>query len=161
MLEELCKRIKHCCTTLRRSWNQKCCELLVQKFDWSQTLRNNMKQGVQTQHVTSNNVAPVCSELNSRKVIYDIAVLIISLTTSFYHTIITPRGHGVLITCDARFNEHIYVQVNKANKMLGFIRRSLSSRSDQFLPTFRSLYVALVRSHLIEYASEIWSPKSY
>ena len=43
--------------------------------------------------------------------------------------------------------------------MLGFIRRSLSSRSDQFLPTFRSLYVTLVRSHL-EYASEIWSPKS-
>ena len=69
------------------------------------------------------------------------------------------RDLGVLITCDARFNEHIYAQVNKANKMLGFIRRSLSSRSDQFLPTFRSLYVALVRSHL-EYASEIWSPKS-
>ena len=43
--------------------------------------------------------------------------------------------------------------------MLGFIRRTLSSRCDQFLPTFRSLYVALVRSHL-EYASEIWSPKS-
>ena len=69
------------------------------------------------------------------------------------------RDLGVLITCDARFNEHIYAQVNKANKMLGFIRGSLSSRSDQFLPTFRSLYVALVRSHL-EYASEIWSPKS-
>ena len=69
------------------------------------------------------------------------------------------RDLGVLITCDARFNEHIYAQVNKANKMLGFIRRSLSSRSDQFLRTFRSLCVALVRSHL-EYASEIWSPKS-
>ena len=54
------------------------------------------------------------------------------------------RDLGVLITCD---------------EMLGFIRRSLSSRSDQFLPTFRSLYVALLRSHL-EYASEIWSPKS-
>ena len=51
------------------------------------------------------------------------------------------RDLGVLITCDARFNEHIYAQVNKANKMLGFIRRSLSTRSDQFLPTFRSLYV--------------------
>ena len=50
------------------------------------------------------------------------------------------RDLGVLITCEARFNEHIYAQVNKANKMLGFIRRSLSSRSDQFLPTFRSLY---------------------
>ena len=69
------------------------------------------------------------------------------------------RDLGVLNTCDARFSEHIYAQVNKANKMLGFIRRSLSSRSDQFLPTFRSLYVALVHSHL-EYASEIWSPKS-
>ena len=69
------------------------------------------------------------------------------------------RDLGVLITCDARFNEHNYAKVNKANKMLGFIRRSLSSRSDQFLPTFRSLYVALLRSHL-EYASEIWSPKS-
>ena len=69
------------------------------------------------------------------------------------------RDLGVLITCDARFNEHIYAQLNKANKMLRFIRRSLSSRSDQFLPTFRSLYVTLVRSHL-EYASEIWSPKS-
>ena len=69
------------------------------------------------------------------------------------------RDLGVLITCDARFNEHIYAQVNKANEMLGFIRRTLSSRSVQFMPTFRSLYVALVRSHL-EYASEIWSPKS-
>ena len=69
------------------------------------------------------------------------------------------RDLGVLITYDARFNEIIYAQVNKVNKMLSFIRRSLSSRRDQFLPTFRSLYVALVRSHL-EYASEIWSPKS-
>ena len=64
------------------------------------------------------------------------------------------RDLGVLITCDARFSEHIYTQVNKANKMLGFIRLSLSSRSDHVLPTFRSLCVALVRSHL-EYASEI------
>ena len=29
---------------------------------------------------------------------------------------------GVLITFDARFNiEHTYAQVNKANKMLGFV----------------------------------------
>lgn len=68
------------------------------------------------------------------------------------------RDLGVLITCDARFSEHIFAQVNKANKMLGFIRRTIS-RSDQLLPTLRSLYVALVRSHL-DYASEIWSPKS-
>lgn len=42
--------------------------------------------------------------------------------------------------------------------MLGFIRRTISG-SKILLPTLRSLYVALVRSHLA-YASEIWSPKS-
>ena len=82
-----------------------------------------------------------------------------SVTGKTLKRVEAQRDLAVLITCDARFNEHIYAQVNKANKMLGFIRRTLSSRSDQFLPTFRTLYVALVRSHL-EYASEIWSPKS-
>ena len=42
---------------------------------------------------------------------------------------------GVLITCDAHFNEHIYAQVNKANKMLGFIHRTISI-SEQYLPTW-------------------------
>ena len=67
---------------------------------------------------------------------------------------------GVLITCDTRFNEHIYAQVNKANKMLGFIRRTISIHvSKQYLPTLRSLYTAFVLSH-VDYASEIWSPRS-
>ena len=56
---------------------QKMFRVAGSKFDRSQTLRSNMKQGLQTQHVTSNNVASVCPGpgLNSRKVIYDIAVL--------------------------------------------------------------------------------------
>ena len=70
----------------------------------------------------------------------------------------TQLGLGVLITCDTRFNERIYAQVNKANKMLGSIHRTISI-SEQYLPTLRSLYTALVRSHL-DYASEIWSPRS-
>jgi len=58
----------------------------------------------------------------------------------------------------ASFRDQIHAQVNKANKMLGFIRRSISG-SKILSPTLRSLYVTLVRSHL-EYASEIWTPKS-
>ena len=42
--------------------------------------------------------------------------------------------------------------------MLGFIRRTISG-SKLLLPTLISLYMTLVRSHL-EYASEIWRPKS-
>ena len=76
MLEELCKRIQHCCATLRRSRNEeKCWELLAEKFDRFQTLRNNTPQHPttrnrvckRTQQVTSNNVAPVCTGLNLRQ----------------------------------------------------------------------------------------------
>ena len=51
----------------------KCWELLAEKFDRFQTLRNNTQQHPttcnrvckRTQHVTSNNVASVCSGLNT------------------------------------------------------------------------------------------------
>ena len=51
---------------------KKCWELLAQKFDGFQTLRNNSQQHPttrnrvckRTQHVTSNNVASVCTRLN-------------------------------------------------------------------------------------------------
>ena len=65
MLEELCKRIQHCCATLRAITEQKkSWELLAEKFHWFQTLRNNTQQHPttcnrvckRTQHVTSNNV---------------------------------------------------------------------------------------------------------
>ena len=65
---------------------------------------------------------------------------------------------GLLFTSDARFKHHIQDIVSRANKMLGFIRRTLYGGKN-LLPTFKSLYTALVRSHL-EYASEIWNPKS-
>ena len=68
------------------------------------------------------------------------------------------RDLGVLTTCDARFNEHICAHVNKANKMLGFIRPTISI-SEQYLPTLRPLHTAVVRSHL-DCASQIWSPLS-
>ena len=51
------------------------------------------------------------------------------------------------------FSDHIRAQVSKANKMLAFIRRTISG-SKMFLLTLRSLYVIIVRSQL-EYASKI------
>ena len=49
MLEEVCKRIQHCCATLRRSHTQKkkCWELLAQKFVGQQVcVRLNAEQGM-------------------------------------------------------------------------------------------------------------------
>ena len=49
MLEELCRRIQHVLGYVSAITEQKkCWELLAQKFDRFQTLRNNMQQGVQT-----------------------------------------------------------------------------------------------------------------
>ena len=52
MLEELCKRIQHCCATLRRSRNKRnigsCWLKTLTGFKLSATTSNNMKQGVQT-----------------------------------------------------------------------------------------------------------------
>ena len=75
MLEELCERIQHCYATLRRSRNKRNVELLTEKFDRFQTLRNNTQQHPitcnrvckRTQHVTSNIVAYVCTGLDAHR----------------------------------------------------------------------------------------------
>ena len=59
---------------------------------------------------------------------------------------------------NAKFHEHIYSVVSRANKMLGFIHRTIT-RDERLLPTLKTQYVALVRSNL-EYASEVWCPTS-
>ena len=55
MLEELCKRIQHCCATLRRSRSKRnvgsCWLKILTCFKLCATTRNNIQQ-----HVTSNNV---------------------------------------------------------------------------------------------------------
>ena len=59
MLQELCKRIQHCCATLRRSRNKRdvgsCWLKRLTGFKLCAATRNNMQQGVQTD-ATSNNV---------------------------------------------------------------------------------------------------------
>jgi hypothetical protein len=52
------------------------------------------------------------------------------------------------------FNKHIQNQVNKANSIMGLIRRTHKHLDEQ---SFKYLFQALVRLH-IEYAEAVWSP---
>ena len=52
------------------------------------------------------------------------------------------------------FDEHICSKVNKANQIMGLIRRSFANLGTK---SFVKLYTALVRSHL-EYGQNVWSP---
>ena len=66
----------------------------------------------------------------------------------------SEKDLGVTFESTLRFNKHILNCVNKANRMLGLIKRSFSFMDkEMFLP----LYKAMIRSHL-EYAMVVWSP---
>ena len=64
---------------------------------------------------------------------------------------------GVWISSDLTWTNQVYHQSNKANKLLGFIRRS--SKYIRKSSTRRTMYLALVRPHL-GYATQVWSPQS-
>ena len=55
---------------------------------------------------------------------------------------------------DLRFSQHIDTQVNKANRLLGLIRRSYEHLDADSM----RLQVALVRPHL-EFGNIVWSPR--
>ena len=61
---------------------------------------------------------------------------------------------GVIIDENLSFEKHMVEKINKANSVLGAIRRSF-----QFLDnkTFKLLYTSLVRP-LLEYANPVWNP---
>ena len=61
---------------------------------------------------------------------------------------------GVIMDSDLNFEQHILSKVNKANSIMGLIRRSFNFL-DGYL--FKKLYVTFVRPHL-EYAQSVWSP---
>jgi hypothetical protein len=66
----------------------------------------------------------------------------------------TINDLGVIFDSQLKFDEHIYVKINKAYSMLGIIKRNFRNISDS---SFVLLYKSLVRSHL-EYANAVWSP---
>ena len=63
---------------------------------------------------------------------------------------------GVVVDSQLKFEEHIETKVNKANSILGMIRRSFSFID---IITMVTLFTAFVRPHL-EYAQAVWSPSS-
>ena len=61
---------------------------------------------------------------------------------------------GVTIDFELNFEQHISSKVNKANAIMGLIRRSFSFLDSKL---FKNLFTAFVRPHL-EYAQAVWAP---
>ena len=64
-----------------------------------------------------------------------------------------PYTQG-LIDNRLTFENHINEKVNKANSIMGVIRRTFEFLD---IKTFRLLFTPLVRPH-IEYANQVWNP---
>ena len=61
---------------------------------------------------------------------------------------------GVIIDMELSFEEHMATKIQKANSIMGLIRRTFSFMDGD---TFKRLYTSFVRPHL-EYANPVWSP---
>ncbi len=61
---------------------------------------------------------------------------------------------GVIFTPDLKFTRHVAMAANKANRVVGAIRRSFRYMDGAM---FVQLYKALVRTHM-EYAHAVWNP---
>jgi hypothetical protein len=61
---------------------------------------------------------------------------------------------GIIVDNKLSFESHLNHICNKANRVMGLIRRTFDNLTPKI---FKPLYTALVRSHL-EYGQAIWSP---
>ena len=66
----------------------------------------------------------------------------------------TEKDIGVTFDENLNFDSHIHNIVNKANQMLGIVKRTFCNLDAKI---FNSLYKSMVRPHL-EYANSIWHP---
>ena len=67
------------------------------------------------------------------------------------------RDLGVILDSKLTFIDHYNTIINRANNMLGFIKRFCYNFNDPY--TIKTLYIAYVRS-ILEYCSIVWSPFS-
>ena len=61
---------------------------------------------------------------------------------------------GIIFQNNLKFNEHINMAANKANKITSLIKRSFSFLDK---PTFLTLYKSLIRSY-VDYGDSVWFP---
>ena len=65
------------------------------------------------------------------------------------------RDLGVICDIELNFRDHIDGIINRANSMLGFVKRWSKEFQDPYVT--KALYTTFVRP-LLEYASQVWSP---
>ena len=68
--------------------------------------------------------------------------------------ILEERDLGILVDQKLTFETHISTKVNKANQMMGMVRRSIVYMDPE---NFCWLYEVVVRLHL-EYVNAVWCP---
>ena len=61
---------------------------------------------------------------------------------------------GIMISKDLSWDNHISITVNKANNLLGLIKRSVGTTN---VNVFSTLYLSLVRP-ILEYSVPVWCP---
>ena len=66
-------------------------------------------------------------------------------------------GTGMSITGDLKWNKQVQEISSKANKMLGFVKRTASAICNQSVR--KALYLTMVRSQLA-YGSQVWAPQT-
>ena len=80
-----------------------------------------------------------------------------SLVNQTLETSKHERDLGVWISNNLTWRKQVLEQCSKANKLLGFVKRSTRNITSQ--SARRTLYLTLVRSQ-VGYATQVWSPQS-
>lgn len=71
-----------------------------------------------------------------------------------FRSVRNTKDLGVTISSDLSWGMHAFAMVNKANMVLGIIKRSIGTNSQD---ASSELYKSLVRP-ILEYAAPVWSP---
>ena len=66
----------------------------------------------------------------------------------------SEKDQGVFIRSDLKWEDQINYASNKANRVLGMLKKTFISRDSEL---WKKLYTSLVRPHL-EYAVQVWNP---
>ena len=121
-----------------------CSTILTVLMDWSiSTFLQFNQQKCKSQHITRKR-NPIEQQSFMNGSVLDVTA--------------AEKDFGVWISSDLTWTNQVYHQSNKANKLLGFIRRS-SRYIIMKSSTRRTMCLALVRPHL-GYATQVWSPQS-